>query len=69
MNIFSVLNSLFPDYKFSMWKVHATAGKPDYSCHYQEKLLILMVERIHTLEGIKKKQTLSDFYKLNKVRM
>ncbi|PKC00174.1 hypothetical protein RhiirA5_382641 [Rhizophagus irregularis] len=66
VNIFLVLNRLFPDYKFSMRKVYAS-GKPDYSCYYQEKLLILVIEtkRIHILEGIKDGQKLSDFCKTN----
>lgn len=66
VNIFLVLNRLFPDYKFSMRKVYAS-GKPDYSCYYQERLLILVIEtkRIHILEGIKDGQKLSDFYKKN----
>ncbi|PKY20030.1 hypothetical protein RhiirB3_433225 [Rhizophagus irregularis] len=66
VNIFLVLNRLFSDYKFSMRKVYAS-GKPDYSCYYQEKLLILVIEtkRIHILEGIKDGQKLSDFCKTN----
>ncbi|GBB84823.1 hypothetical protein RclHR1_01140012 [Rhizophagus clarus] len=66
VNICLILNRLIPVFKFSMRKVHST-GKPDFCCHYLDKLLTLVIEakRVHILESIEDGQTLPDFYKTN----
>jgi hypothetical protein len=39
-----VLNELTPNYEYSMHdKVHGN-GKPDYTCYYLRKTLILIIE-------------------------